>query len=295
MPRHTAELLNQLQHADGVLVTVHSVEGSGPREVGAWMAVFPHTLVNTIGGGHLEFQAIDEARALLGQRDRARASVAAVSEPSGAIPAHSSSGVVTHEDQTLTLRYALGPALGQCCGGVVHLRFEPIGAADASALKQRLLADGQPLALFGGGHVGRALIQVLCNLPFSVRWIDSRDEIFPAQVPLNVVTEHSDPVHAAVADLAPHSAVLIMSFSHAEDLDVVAACLKRQRALGDVGFIGLIGSKTKWATFRHRLEARGFSADELARVTCPIGIEGISGKEPEVIAVAVVAQLLQQT
>ena len=293
MPRHTAELLNQLQHADGVLVTVHSVEGSGPRDVGAWMAVFPHTLVNTIGGGHLEFQAIDEARALLGQRDRARASVAAVSEPSGALPAHSSSGVVTHEDHTFTLRYALGPALGQCCGGVVHLRFESIGAADASALKQRLLANGQPLALFGGGHVGRALIHVLGNLPFAVRWIDSRDEIFPAQMPLNVVSEHSDPVHAAVADLAPHSAVLIMSFSHAEDLDVVAACLKRQRALGDLGFIGLIGSKTKWATFRHRLEARGFTPDELAQVTCPIGIEGITGKEPEVIAVAVVAQLLQ--
>ena len=297
MPRHTAELLNQLQHADGVLVTVHSVEGSGPREVGAWMAVFPHTLVNTIGGGHLEFQAIDEARALLGRHNIASppaSASATASASSGAIPTHLNSGaLVTHEDQTLTLRYALGPALGQCCGGVVHLRFEPMGAADASALKQRLLANGQPLALFGGGHVGRALIQVLGNLPFAVRWIDSRDEIFPAQMPLNVVSEHSDPVHAAVADLAPHSAVLIMSFSHAEDLDVVAACLKRQRAFGDVGFIGLIGSKTKWATFRHRLVTRGFSADELARVTCPIGIEGISGKEPEVIAVAVVAQLLQ--
>ena len=277
MPRHTAELLSQLQHADGVLVTVHSVEGSGPRDVGAWMAVFPHTLVNTIGGGHLEFQAIDEARALL--HKRANASVET--------PA-------SHEDHTFTLRYALGPALGQCCGGVVHLRFEPICAADVSALQQRLLANGQPLALFGGGHVGRALIHVLGSLPFAVRWIDSRDEIFPAQVPLNVVCEHSDPVHAAVADLAPNSAVLIMSFSHAEDLDVVAACLKRQRALGDIGFIGLIGSKTKWATFRHRLEARGFSADELARVTCPIGIEGITGKEPEVIAVAVAAQLLQR-
>lgn len=278
MPRHTAELLSQLQHADGVLVTVHSVEGSGPRDVGAWMAVFPHTLVNTIGGGHLEFQAIDEARALLHKRANASAETPA-----------------SHEDHTFTLRYALGPALGQCCGGVVHLRFEPICAADVSALQQRLLANGQPLALFGGGHVGRALIHVLGSLPFAVRWIDSRDEIFPAQVPLNVVCEHSDPVHAAVVDLAPHSAVLIMSFSHAEDLDVVAACLKRQRALGDIGFIGLIGSKTKWATFRHRLEARGFSANELAQVTCPIGIEGVTGKEPEVIAVAVAAQLLQCT
>ena len=84
-----------------------------------------------------------------------------------------------------------------------------------------------------------------------------------------------------------------MSFSHAEDLDVVAACLARQRVHGDLPCVGLIGSKTKWATFRHRLQARGFTPDELAHVTSPIGVPGIAGKEPEVIAVAVLAQLLQ--
>jgi len=277
VPRHTAELLNQLQHAQGVLVSVDSVQGSGPREVGAWMAVFPHTLVNTIGGGHLEFQAITEARALLARP---------VSEPA--------LGTTTHEDNTLTTRYALGPALGQCCGGVVHLKFERITAADAPALKQRLLAKGQPLALFGGGHVGRALVNVLSTLPYNVQWVDSRDEIFPAQLPPNVVCEHSDPVHAAVADLPAGASVLIMSFSHAEDLDVVAACLKRQRLHGDLKFVGLIGSQTKWATFQHRLEAKGFTAEELAFITCPIGVRGITGKEPEVIAVSVAAQLLQQ-
>ena len=277
MPRHTAELLNQLQHAQGVLVSVDSVQGSGPREVGAWMAVFPHTLVNTIGGGHLEFQAITEARALLTRP---------VSEPA--------LSTTTHEDNTLTTRYALGPALGQCCGGVVHLKFERITAADAPALKQRLLAKGQPLALFGGGHVGRALVNVLSSLPYNVQWVDSRDEIFPAHLPPNVVCEHSDPVHAAVADLPVGASVLIMSFSHAEDLDVVAACLKRQRLHGDLKFVGLIGSQTKWATFQHRLEAKGFTAKELAFITCPIGVGGITGKEPEVIAVSVAAQLLQQ-
>ena len=277
MPRHTVELLNQLQHADGVLVSVDSVQGSGPREVGAWMAVFPHTLVNTIGGGHLEFQAINEARALLSR------------------PAHGDvPSPLTHEDNALTTRYALGPALGQCCGGVVHLKFERISAADASALKQRLLANGQPLALFGGGHVGRALVNVLSTLPYNVQWVDSRDEIFPAQLPPNVVCEHSDPVHAAVADLPSGASVLIMSFSHAEDLDVVAACLQRQRIHGDLKFVGLIGSQTKWATFQHRLEAKGFTAEELAFITCPIGVSGITGKEPEVIAVSVAAQLLQQ-
>jgi xanthine dehydrogenase accessory factor len=83
-----------------------------------------------------------------------------------------------------------------------------------------------------------------------------------------------------------------MSFSHAEDLDVVAACLLRLRQRGDLAFIGLIGSQTKWATFRHRLEARGFGAAELARVTSPIGLPGLRGKEPEVIAASVAAQLL---
>jgi xanthine dehydrogenase accessory factor len=284
VPRHTAELLNQLQHADGVLVSVDSVQGSGPREVGAWMAVFPQTLVNTIGGGHLEFQAITEARALLSRP--AHVNVPSANGNLASAP--------THEDNALTTRYALGPALGQCCGGVVHLKFERISAADAPALKQRLLANGQPLALFGGGHVGRALVNVLSTLPYNVQWIDSRDEIFPAHLPPNVVCEHSDPVHAAVADLPSGASVLVMSFSHAEDLDVVAACLKRQRLHGDLKFVGLIGSKTKWATFQHRLEAKGFSAEELAFITCPIGVSGITGKEPEVIAVSVAAQLLQQ-
>ena len=265
MPRHTAELLNQLQHADGVLVSVDSVQGSGPREVGAWMAVFVKGEVGTIGGGQLEWQAIAQSRQAL--------------QGLAALPTQQ--------------RVALGPSLGQCCGGAVELRFELMSAQDLPQLQQRLTPALTPVALFGGGHVGQALVQVLSHLPFAVRWIDSRDEIFPAQVPLNVVCEHSEPVQSAVPGLAAQSRVLIMSFSHAEDLDVVAACLKRQRALGDIGFIGLIGSKTKWATFRHRLEDRGFSAQEMARITCPIGVSGISGKEPEVIAVAVAAQLLQ--
>ncbi|MBK6009248.1 xanthine dehydrogenase accessory protein XdhC [Ramlibacter ginsenosidimutans] len=255
----TARLANE----DAVLVRVHETAGSVPREAGAWMAVFRDTVVGTIGGGHLELQAIEEARRrLAGAQGQA------------------------------VLRFALGPALGQCCGGVVHLAFERVGAADAPRVEQRLHARFAPLALFGGGHVGKALIQVLGTLPFAITWIDSRDEIFPAAVPDNVRCEHSDPVQAAVADLAPGSRVLVMSFSHAEDLDIVAACLKRLRERDDLPYIGLIGSETKWATFRHRLEDRGFGAAELARITCPIGIPGITGKQPEVIAVAVAAQLL---
>jgi xanthine dehydrogenase accessory factor len=190
------------------------------------------------------------------------------------------------------LRYALGPALGQCCGGEVQLFFEPVRAADIEALQARLAVKGHPVALFGGGHVGHALVRVLAPLPLQLTWIDSRDEIFPADLPSTVRCEHSDPVQAAVKPLASGSRVLIMSFSHAEDLDVVAACLTRQRVQADLPYIGLIGSQTKWATFRHRLAARGFSPQELAQVTCPIGIPGITAKQPEVIAVAVAAQIL---
>ncbi len=173
------------------------------------------------------------------------------------------------------------------------LRLEPVDHTSIAMLHTQMDSARMPLALFGGGHVGHALVEVLARLPFAVTWIDSRESVLPTQTARSVVCEHSEPVQAAVADLAQGSAVLIMSFSHAEDLDVVAACLQRLRRSDDLPYIGLIGSKTKWATFRHRLSERGFRDDELARVTCPIGLPGVQGKEPEVIAVAVAAQLLQ--
>ena len=260
----TEQLARALAAAPGVVVSVAATQGSAPRETGAWMAVFADAVLGTIGGGHLELQAIAQARALL-----------------------------AGSDTTATLRYALGPSLGQCCGGVVHLRFDKVAASDLPTLLPRLRSPHTPVALFGGGHVGRALVQVLATLPMDLRWIDSRDEIFPEALPATVSCEHSDPVQAVVPELASGSQVLIMSFSHAEDLDVVAACLTRLRAQDDLPYIGLIGSKTKWATFRHRLQERGFTEAELARVTCPIGVPGIVGKQPEVIAIAVAAQLLQ--
>ena len=265
-------LLDGLAGPEGAaacLVTVESTQGSVPREAGAWMAVFADRIVGTIGGGHLELQAIGEARSRL-------ASAHAGSAWEGA-----------------PMRFALGPALGQCCGGVVHLGFARVTSADAAAVAQRLAPRLHPVALFGGGHVGHALARVLAPLPFALTWIDSRDGVFPLPLSQDVVCEHSEPVHMAVPRLMLGSRVLIMSFSHAEDLDVVAACLRRQREHHDLPFIGLIGSKTKWATFAKRLEARGFTPQERAWVTCPIGIAGIEGKEPEVIAVSVAAQLLQ--
>jgi xanthine dehydrogenase accessory factor len=256
---------SRLAHEAAVWVTVHAVQGSVPREVGTAMAVFADGVSGTIGGGRVEFEAIAQARRRLLQPG---------------------SG-------TEVLRYPLGPSLGQCCGGVMHLRFETVTAADVPALRQRMAVARAPVALFGGGHVGHALVEVLARLPFAVTWIDSRDGVFPPQLPPHVVCEHSEPVQGAVDGLAAGSAVLVMSFSHAEDLDVVAQCLRRQRARGDLASIGLIGSATKWATFRHRLTERGFHAAELDQVRCPIGLPGIAGKEPEVIAIAVAAQLLQ--
>jgi len=258
------DLLGQLAHEDAILITVHTTRGSVPREPGAWMAVFGQRSVGTVGGGHLEFQAITQARQRL----------------------HGGQG-------ESIVRYALGPALGQCCGGEVHLKFERVTASDRAALQLRLAEARYPVALFGGGHVGQALVRVLGNLPLQVIWIDSRDEVFPVQLPANIQCEHSDPVQAGVASLVSGSRVLIMSFSHAEDLEVVAACLTRQRLQADLPYVGLIGSQTKWASFGHRLAARGFMPEELAHVTCPIGVPGIAGKQPEVIAVAVAAQILQ--
>lgn len=260
--------------ADGpvCLVTVQETRGSTPREQGAWMAIAlaaPDVLIGSIGGGHLEWQAMREAYERL--------------------LACATTGGVPHEP---VLRKALGPSLGQCCGGVVFLRFECFGPQDVAMVRKRLAPSLHRLALFGGGHVGRALVRVLAPLPFAIHWIDSRDEIFPEGLSSKVECEHSDPVQAAVPGIAPGSMVLIMSFSHAEDQDIVAACLTRQRKQADLPFIGLIGSKTKWATFRHRLEARGYTEEDFARIICPIGVPGIVGKDPEVIAVAVAAQLL---
>lgn len=261
------EFLQRLAVADAVVVTVHSHRGSVPREAGAWMAVWADGTLGSIGGGHLEWQAMAEARRRL-----------------------------AGEAGPELVRYALGASLGQCCGGELQLHYERLSSGDLATVRARFEArrQGWPsVAIFGAGHVGRALVQVLAPLPVWVHWIDSREAIFPDAPPDTVCCECSDPVQDAVAGLASGSQVLVMSHSHAQDLDIVAACLLRQRAQADLAWIGLLGSRTKSATFGHRLAARGFSAAELAQVQCPIGVPGIAGKAPEVIAVAVAAQVLQ--
>ncbi|HEY0956378.1 MAG TPA: xanthine dehydrogenase accessory protein XdhC [Roseateles sp.] len=246
-----------------IFVSVARTSGSVPREEGAWMAVTVDGFTGTVGGGHLEFDAIARARTAL------------------------AGGELEPE-----VRYPLGPGLGQCCGGVVWLRFERVAAGEHVAAR---LPGGvlRPVALFGAGHVGLAIARIARELPLALHWIDSRTDQFPTE-PLapGWRQEAVDPIADAVPDLAPGSAVLVMSYSHAEDFNLIAACLKRQRERGDLALIGMIGSRTKWASFRHRLEARGFTAAELDQVVCPIGVPGVAGKQPAVIAVAVLAQIL---
>ncbi|RGE46230.1 xanthine dehydrogenase accessory protein XdhC [Comamonas testosteroni] len=271
------KILSRLEREPLCWVQVRSTRGSVPREQGAWMAVFADEVLGTIGGGHLEWQAIAQARQLLAQWGR-----------------QSEQGSQGDQSRNHTQRYALGPSLGQCCGGALELDYSFFDSNMCNQIKDYMPIPPNCVALFGAGHVGHALVRILRSLPYRVIWVDSRDAVFPAQEQMGVQCEHSDPVQAAVDELPPQTQVLIMSFSHAEDLEVVAQCLKRQRERGDLPFIGLIGSKTKWATFSRRLRERGFSDAELAQITCPIGVPGITGKQPEVIAVAVVAQLLQQ-
>ena len=143
--------------------------------------------------------------------------------------------------------------------------------------------------LFGNGHVGRALAQVLGALPCRVRWIDEREHDFPASVPANVEIVATDAPVAEIADAPRGAYVVVMTHSHGLDFDIVEAALERS----DWAYLGLIGSKPKRAQFERRLAARGAPGTELARVTCPIGAQsGLASKEPGAIAVGVAAEML---
>lgn len=246
-----------------VLVCVSKTTGSAPRDAGAFMRVSREEIRGSVGGGHLEFQAIHEARQWLSK-----------------LSAETSASV-----GPWVQRSALGPSLGQCCGGVVWLSYEYLRAeVDWEKRRPDLEPDLWPVFLFGGGHVGQAVAVALAPLPFSLTWLDSRE----GYADLSVDFPQEELICAP-----SNSLVLIMSHSHAEDLNIVRSCLKRRRLEpSSLPFIGLIGSQTKWARFQHQLYAQGFTHDECRAVTCPIGLAGISGKEPSVIAASVVAQLL---
>jgi len=145
------------------------------------------------------------------------------------------------------------------------------------------------IVLFGAGHVGHALAQLLGHLPCVVQWVDERDELFPDETPPNVQTEATD-TPAAIVDRAPAGAYfIVMTHNHALDFELTQRILRRR----DFAWFGLIGSQTKRVKFERRLIARGFARERLAEMVCPIGVPGIVDKAPASIAVAVAAQLMQ--
>lgn len=249
-----------------VEVQVLQARGSVPRAAGTRMLVGPDAVLGTIGGGHLEWQAIARARQWLA----------------------TDGGVVGPAGPPLVQPLALGPSLGQCCGGALTLQYRRF---DAAAFAQ--WPAPQPLfalQLYGAGHVGRAIARLLETLPCTVQWIDEREGEFPATPSAASVQRLCiEPLEAEVAQAPPGAFYLVLTHSHALDLAITEAILRR----GDFGFLGLIGSATKRASFLRRFRQRGIGEPALARLTCPIGVAGIAGKQPEVIAVAVVAQLLQ--
>jgi xanthine dehydrogenase accessory factor len=228
-----------------VLVTVLAAKGSTPREAGAKMVVSANGLAGTIGGGNLEYQCEAAARILL---------------------ASDAEGPSTRD-------FPLGPALGQCCGGHVSVLFEV------------LRPPSLQIALFGAGHVGKALVKLLADLPCRVTWIDPRPEALPANLPPNIIPLRTASPAQAVAALPAQTLVLVMTHDHQLDFEIVAASLQRS----DLSWVGLIGSATKRARFVSRLARQGIAT---AKLGCPIGLPGINGKQPAVVAVSVAAQIL---
>ena len=273
-------------------VVIADVQGSSPREVGAAMLVWDGGQSGTIGGGALEYQAAQQA--------------------------------FTREGFS---RHPLGPELGQCCGGAVTLLTEVFDAARIAQLNgetvvtrgpgemplavKRLTACArnqgvdlrprmvqgwfvepvaqptQPVWIWGAGHVGRALVDVLHPIPeIEITWIDTAPNRFPDAIPERVnALPASDPLR--VVPHAPREAAhLILTYSHALDLSLCDALLRH-----GFGFAGLIGSDTKWARFTSRLRKMGHSDAQISRICCPIGQKSL-GKHPQAIAVGVSAQLL---
>jgi xanthine dehydrogenase accessory factor len=253
------------------------------------MIVGERDAFGTIGGGHLEHEAMRVAREALAQR-----------EP----PA-----------SPWIARFPLAARLGQCCGGVATLAFSVVGASDkpwideaAAKLRAGMPAtivtciDGEDFVqtiapvdfhvlVFGNGHVGRALVQVLGALPAHVRWIDAREDDFPAHVAGNVEIVATDVPEAELREAPRGSFVVVATHDHALDLSLIETALARD----DWRYLGLIGSTSKRNQFEKRLLARGATQQQVARITCPIGRPqaiGVRSKAPGAIAVTVAAEIL---
>jgi len=236
-----------------ITVTITRTRGSTPRGAGTQMQIFAEGQSGTIGGGALEWEATRLARAMLADGRAA-----------------------------LTRSFPLGPDLGQCCGGAVDLSFH-LGEVAPKAAK----APKAALWVWGAGHVGRAVVQVMKDLPaFEITWVDTGADRFPDPMPPEpaqlVAADPTRVIQHAPADAAH----LILTYSHDLDLRLCDGLLAH-----GFGFAGLIGSATKWARFRKRLAAAGFTDAQTSRISCPIGDPQL-GKHPSAIAIGVAAQLI---
>jgi xanthine dehydrogenase accessory factor len=244
-----------------VLVEVVATLGSAPRDVDAWMLVSEAAVAGTIGGGQLEYAAIDRARALIRQG---------------------------RGGERLTI--PLGPEIGQCCGGRVTLALTAVDCGLAATLARRIEAERAAwpdVLVFGAGHVGRALAAALALLPVRASLIDQRPEEI-ARAPAGVETRLTPLPEAEVARSRPGAAFVVMTHDHALDFLVTGAALDR----GDAAYVGLIGSASKRARFRAWRKQTGALAD-LRGLTCPIG--GPSGdKRPAVIAALAAAEIMTE-
>ena len=174
--------------------------------------------------------------------------------------------------------FPLGEKLGQCCGGAT------------SVLLECFLPTRLPTYLFGAGHVGRALAPLLAQLPLQLHWVDARDAEFPEQLPDGITKHVSDEPLELIVDAPAGAAFIVMTHQHPLDFALTEAILRR----GDAGYVGLIGSRSKWRRFELRLAHRGLDDATIARVRCPIGLAAVPGKRPAEIAVSVAAELIAQ-
>jgi xanthine dehydrogenase accessory factor/xanthine dehydrogenase large subunit len=245
------------------IVTVADAKGSTPRETGAQMLVAADGTSGSIGGGQLELRMIAQAREFLKRGATA-----------------------------LTVDLALGPELGQCCGGHVAVTIARAGEdtlAQIEARERAAAGTRPPVLVFGAGHVGRALVRALGALPFRVRWIDERPDEFRDVRADNVEIVVSSRSEDEVRRAPPQAAYVVLTHSHSLDSAIVAAVLER----GDFAYCGLIGSLTKRRVFERAFRETGIPEATIARLICPIGDRGVDDKRPEIIAALTAAELIE--
>ncbi|MDQ1186693.1 xanthine dehydrogenase accessory protein XdhC [Agrobacterium larrymoorei] len=250
-----------LVEAPAILVEIEAVKGSSPREAGTFMLVSPTRIWETIGGGQFEYMAIDHARAMLDGK--------------------------TEID---VLDIPLGPEIGQCCGGRTLLRFTRVTDAVADALTKRMqdAEDQQPAVfIFGAGHVGKALANSLSLLPMSISVIETRREELVG-LPSEVSTHLTAMPEAMVKDIPAGGAAIIVTHDHALDFLIAKEALARD----DLAYVGMIGSKTKRATFASWFAREGH-VGALDKLVLPIGGTLVKDKRPAIIAALVTSEVLE--